>query len=132
MVKVWAWQLCGLHKRGIEASWTLPQNISNEQIPDTDNDWCRCGSGVGSDVLQVRGALEEWGFVDERDLQNWKGGVVCMTCQHFTYGVDQHCHTMVGCNLRQKQLQQGQHLKKRCKLWAPTWQKEMGWAPEAG
>jgi hypothetical protein len=45
---------------------------------------------------------------------------------------DQHCHTMVGCNLRQKQLQQGQHLKKRCKLWAPTWQKEVGWAPEAG
>ena len=25
------------------------------------------------------------------------------TCQHFTYGVNQHCHTMVGCNLRQKQ-----------------------------
>ena len=76
--------------------------------------------------------MEEWDFVDERELQDWKGGVVCMTCQHFTYGVDQHCHTMVGCNLRQKQLQQGQDLKKRCKLWAPTWQKEMGWAPEAG
>ena len=58
--------------------------------------------------------------------------LVCMTCQHFTYGVDQHCHTMVGCNLRQKQLQQGEHLKKRCKLWAPTWQKQVGWAPEAG
>ena len=41
--------------------------------------------------------MEEWDFVDDRDLQNWKGGVVCMTCQHFTYGVDQHCHTMVGC-----------------------------------
>ena len=53
-----------------------------------------------------------------------------MTCQHFTYGVDQHCHTMVGCNLRQ--LQQGQHLKKRRKLWASTWQKDMGWSPEAG
>jgi len=39
---------------------------------------------------------------------------------------------MVGCNRRQKQLQQGQHLKERCKLWAPTWQKEVGWAPEAG
>tara|TARA_B100001939_G_scaffold320190_1_gene308863 strand:- start:1228 stop:1347 length:120 start_codon:yes stop_codon:yes gene_type:complete len=39
---------------------------------------------------------------------------------------------MVGCNLRQKQLQQGEYLKKRCKLWAPTWQKEMGWAHEAG
>ena len=76
--------------------------------------------------------MEEWDFIDDRDLQSWKGGVVCMTCQHFTYGVDQHCHMMVGCNLRQKQLQQGQHLKKRCKLWAPTWQKEVGWAPEAG
>tara|TARA_Y200000002_G_scaffold362197_1_gene349027 strand:+ start:2873 stop:3040 length:168 start_codon:yes stop_codon:yes gene_type:complete len=41
--------------------------------------------------------FEEWGFVDDRDLQNWKGGVVCITCQHFTYGVDQHCHTLLGC-----------------------------------
>ena len=32
----------------------------------------------------------------------------------------------------QKQLQQGEHLKKCCKLWALTWQKEVGWAPEAG
>ena len=55
-----------------------------------------------------------------------------MTCQHFTYGIDQHCHTMVGCSLRQKQLQQGEHQKKRCKLWAPTWQKEVGRASEAG
>ena len=75
--------------------------------------------------------MEEWDFVDDRDLQNWKGGVVCMTCQHFTYGVDQHCHSIVGCNLRQKQLQQGQHLKKKCKLWAPTWQKEMGWVTDS-
>ena len=69
--------------------------------------------------------MEEWGFVDERDLQNWKGGVVCMTCQHFIYGVDQHCRTMVGCNLSQKQLQQGEHLNKRCKPWAPISQAAM-------
>ena len=25
-----------------------------------------------------------------------------------------------------------ERLKKKCKLWAPTWQKEMDWAPEAG
>ena len=30
------------------------------------------------------------------------------------------------------QLQQGQHLRKGCELWAPTWQKKIGWAPEAG
>ena len=55
-----------------------------------------------------------------------------MTCQHFAYGVDQHCHTLVGCNLMQKQLQQGEHLTKRCQQWAPTWQKEVGWAPARG
>ena len=76
--------------------------------------------------------MEEWDFVDDRDLQGWKGGVVCMTCQHFAYGVDRHCHTLLACNLRHRQLAQGDHLKKRCKLWAPTSQSAMGWAPEAG
>ena len=76
--------------------------------------------------------MKAWDFVDERDLKGWKGGMVCKTCQHFAYGVDKRCHTMVGCNLRQKQLQQGEDLKKRCKFWAPTWQKQVGWAPEAG
>ena len=69
--------------------------------------------------------MEEWDFVDDCELQNWKGGVVCMTCQHFTYGVDKHCCWMVGCNLRQKQLHQDRHLKKRCNLWARAWQKEV-------
>jgi hypothetical protein len=36
-----------------------------------------------------------------------------MASQHFTYGVDQHCHTMVG-----------------CRFWEPTLQIQMGWAPE--
>ena len=75
---------------------------------------------------------EAWEFVRKRDLKKPGCAMVCMTCQHFTYGVDQHCHTLLGCTLRQKQLQQGQHLNKKCKLWAPTWHKEMGWAPEAG
>jgi len=25
-----------------------------------------------------RGVMEEWDFVDERELQGWKGGVVCI------------------------------------------------------
>jgi len=83
-------------------------------------------------VYYTHGAMEEWDFIDERELQGWKGACICLTCQHFCYGVDQHCHTLLGCNARQQQLQQGDHLKKKCKLWAPTWQKEFGWAPEAG
>ena len=74
--------------------------------------------------------VEDWDVVDEHELEGWKGGVVCMTCQHFAYGVDQHCHTFVACNIRRKQLPQGDHLKKRCKLWAPTWQQQFGWAAE--
>ena len=49
-----------------------------------------------------------------------------MTCQQFIYGVDQHCHTMVGCNLRQKQLQQGQHLTHCCRNWKAPHQVETG------
>ena len=47
-------------------------------------------------------AMEEWAFIDDAELQGWKGAGICMTCQHFTYGVDQHCHTLLGCTLRQK------------------------------
>ena len=39
--------------------------------------------------------MEEWAFVDEKELQGWKGACVRITCQHFTYGVDQHCHTLL-------------------------------------
>ena len=85
-----------------------------------------------SGLQGFQSALGDWDFLDKRELQGWKGGVVCMTCQHFAYGVDRHCHTVVGCNLRQRQLQQGEHLKKRCTLWAPTSQSAMVWAPEVG
>ena len=59
--------------------------------------------------------MREWCFVDERNLQNWKGGAAYMTCKHFIYRADQHCDTMLGSNLWQKQLHQGQHLNKRCR-----------------
>jgi len=38
----------------------------------------------------------------------------------------------VACKLRQQQLQQGDHLTKRCRLWCPTWQDQAGWCPEYG
>ncbi|MDC0269427.1 MAG: hypothetical protein GWP23_01750 [Synechococcales cyanobacterium H12SWP_bin.12] len=76
--------------------------------------------------------MEEWSYVDERELSNCRCSSVCVACQHFRHGVDQHCRTLVACNIRQQLLQQGQHLTKTCKLWAPTWQSTAGWAPEMG
>ena len=70
--------------------------------------------------------MEEWDFIDDRELQGWKGARICMTCQHFAYGVDQHCHTLLGCNLRRGLLQQGEHLTKRCKHWSSVSDMETG------
>lgn len=27
--------------------------------------------------------MEEWAFIDDAELQGWKGACICMTCQHF-------------------------------------------------
>ena len=40
--------------------------------------------------------MEEWEFIEERELTNWKGQKVCITRQHFTNGVDGHCRTILG------------------------------------
>ena len=61
--------------------------------------------------------MEEWGFVDGRQLARSYSSKVCMTCQHFGYGVDAHSHTLLGCNLWLGLLQDGEHLTQCCKHW---------------
>ena len=70
--------------------------------------------------------MEEWDYIDKRELQNWKGQRICITCQWFTYGVDSSCRTILGCNLRRQQLQQGEHLLKRCDTWSTLFDKPIG------
>ena len=62
--------------------------------------------------------MEEWDYIEDQDLLNWKGNRICITCQHFVYRLDGHCHTILGCKLKRKQLQQGEHLLKRCEHWS--------------
>ena len=38
---------------------------------------------------------EEWDFVE--GLKQTRSSCVCMTCQHFSYVCDQHCHTLLTC-----------------------------------
>ena len=79
----------------------------------------------GHSIGQLSGSIDDLGEpVVEELLLDW--------LYSFLTVEEQDSQTMVGCNLRQKQLQQGEQLKKRYKLWAPTWQKEMGPAPRAG
>ncbi len=35
--------------------------------------------------------MEEWTYVDECELSNCRCSSVCVACQHFRHGVDQHC-----------------------------------------
>ena len=88
----------------------LTQSLTNLRLPPPiDLEQYSCTSS---------GSMEEWDYVDDHQLQGWKGREICITCQHFTYGIDQHCRTLVACNLRRGLLQQGEHLLKRCEHWA--------------
>ena len=62
-------------------------------------------------------AMEEWGHADDRVMQRSYTVEVCISCAWFTYGMDAHCHTCVGCALMEKQLEQGQHLTHCCRNW---------------
>ena len=62
--------------------------------------------------------MEKWAWVDERDLVPFRAARVCMTCQYFSWGVDGHCHTLLGCTLRRGLLQHGEHLTRQCDHWA--------------
>tara|TARA_Y100000746_G_scaffold25161_1_gene19290 strand:+ start:156 stop:284 length:129 start_codon:yes stop_codon:yes gene_type:complete len=33
--------------------------------------------------------MEESDFIDDHELQGWKGARICMTCQHFAYDAEQ-------------------------------------------
>ena len=52
-------------------------------------------------------AMEEWSHADDRVIQRQYSEKVCMSCAWFTYGIDAHCHTCVGCALTEALLEQG-------------------------
>ena len=41
--------------------------------------------------------MDEWEFMEAKLLRASRSGRVCITCQHFTYGTDAHCRTLLGC-----------------------------------
>ena len=77
---------------------------------------------------------EEWDFVD--GLKQTRSSCVCMTCQHFSYVCDQHCHTLLTCGLQRRQVPRGEHLTKRCRNWMvrreAKWVGARRWRDERG
>ena len=69
--------------------------------------------------------MEEWDHADVRVIQR-SYTAVCISCAWFTYGMDGHCHTVVGCALHEVQLQQGQHLTHCCRNCKAVHKMEIG------
>ena len=70
--------------------------------------------------------MEEWRHADDRVMLRSYSAEVCTSCTWFTYGIDTHCHTCVGCDLMKALLEQGQHLAHGCSNWKPVHQMETG------
>ena len=68
---------------------------------------------------------EEWDFVD--GLKQTRSSCVCMTCQHFSYATNQHCHTLLTCALREGLILHSEHLTKKCGNWMVRREDELGW-----
>ena len=71
---------------------------------------------------------EEWGFVD--GLKRTRTARVCMTCQHFNYVTDLHCHTLLTYGLQRRQVPHEEHFIKKCRNWMVRREVELGWCPE--
>ena len=59
--------------------------------------------------------LEEWGFVDERELDSFKGHKSSATCDHFGYITLGQFQLLGSCHLRQGLLTPGAHPLRTCK-----------------
>ena len=74
---------------------------------------------------------EDSAFLEEGILTMSRSACVCMTCQHFRYSYDKHCHTLLACRAHQHLIPQGSHLTCRCPLWHKNFEDKFGICPEA-
>ena len=70
--------------------------------------------------------MDEWDFVDDRRLTRSFTSLACITCQHFSYGVDAHCQTLLACKLLRGRLQDGEHLTQNCRNWSSVMETDKG------
>ena len=61
--------------------------------------------------------MEEWGFLDDRELDSFRGHRSCSTCTHFGYVNLGQCQVLGSCHLRQGLLAPAAHPLKSCKQW---------------
>ena len=61
--------------------------------------------------------MEEWGFLDDRELDSFRGHRNCSNCTHFGYVTLGQCQVLGSCHLRQGLLAPAAHPLKSCNHW---------------
>jgi len=61
--------------------------------------------------------LETWDAVEPQDLLLARGFRMCITCEHFTYSIDETWRSYQGCQLKQRLLSHGEYLLNQCEHW---------------
>ena len=84
-------------------------------------------------VLPKKRYAEEdgWEYLEEGTLKMSRSARVCMTCVHFRYSCDKHCHTLLTCRAHSRLIPQGSHLTSRCPQWHKSYEYKFGICPEA-
>ena len=74
--------------------------------------------------------VEEWPFVDDRELMSFKGLRSCASCTHFGYVTLGQCQTLGACLLMQRLLPPNCQQLRQCQHWsyaAPAALGQSGW-----
>ena len=84
-------------------------------------------------VLPKKRYSEEggWDYLEEGTLKLSRSARVCMTCVHFHFSCDKHCHTLLTCRAHARLIPQGSHLTSRCPQWHKNYEDKFGIYPEA-
>ena len=72
-----------------------------------------------------------WNYLEEGTLKMSRSARVCLTCAHFRYSCDKHCHTLLTCRAHSRLIPQGSHLTSRCPQWHKNYEDKFGICPEA-
>ena len=77
--------------------------------------------------------MEEWDFIDERQLTPFRGMQHCSTCSSFGYVTLGQCQVLGACHLKRRLLPPGSQLIRRCSGWtyATPWAAKRSDALEA-
>lgn len=62
--------------------------------------------------------VEDWPFVDDRELIGFKGLRSCASCSRFGYVTLGQCQTLGACHLKQRLLPPNSQQLRQCEHWA--------------